>query len=299
MALAIPCHVLAGPTGAVAALAGFACCAFGGAAAGMRGAAMGGAGLVAALALALVWPGWWAYALLCAALCAAAGIEAAARGTRIAIIVMLGVTLVFASGAPTGLPALAMAGLGAATGAVVMGHLALWSVIPPQRLSRAQGLRLALFLSLGVTLSLILGLRAPQHGHWIAVLFMSRALVPFGQRRAPLMRYGTGAALGVSAALLIEAVHPPGLLRVALAIAAAVLGLRFMLHARPIGPAMTTLSVLLGTAPTMRDALFRAEAVAAALGIVVLAGLVLDRLWLEPRSGPNDVHRATNGSRSR
>lgn len=70
----------------------------------------------------------------------------------------------------------------------------------------------------------------------------------------------------------------PNLRGPSLAAGALVLGVRFMIHPKPIGPAMMTIAVLLGTATKMTAALFRAEAVALVFGLVVV-GIVLDQIW--------------------
>ncbi len=281
LALGILFHLALGSAGAVIAVAGFALGGFATAAAGWRGCARGGAIFLPGLAILLAWPGPGALALVSAALCILAGIEVARGGTQITVMALLGLVMSFVAMAGGSDPWLmAPAAVGVVAGFLTLGSLGLAGVMRPGPAGARHGLRMALFLGAGMTISslLVLNLDMPR-SYWIAVLFLSRALIPFPDRIAPLQRYGTGAALGVLVAVGLEALALPVGIRLSIALAALVLGTRFMLHPRPIGPAMTTVAVLLGTAPTATEALFRAEAIGLVIGMIVLLGLLIDRLW--------------------
>jgi hypothetical protein len=294
--------VVMGRAGAVMAVAGFAVGGFAIVSAGWRDAAPWAAGYLLAFGLLVAWPGIAALALLSTVLCVLAGVEVARTGRQIAVMLLLGLVMSFVAmpgGGGVGLLFPAAAGL--AAGFATLGWLGLAGTLPPGPSTARHGWRLGLFLGGGMALSfvLVLGLDLPR-AYWIAVLFLSRALIPFPDRAEPLRRYGTGAALGVLVALGIEALALPDGLRLALALAALVLGIRFMLHTRPIGPAMTTVAVLLGTAPTTAEALFRAEAIGLVIGMIVLLGLVIDRLWSLVFEDPDALQGPkTGGNRHR
>ncbi len=274
-------YALAGQVGAVASLAGLMTGAFGSGSAGRPGALAGGAGLLFAFGVLNAGAGMPVGLGLTLLLCIAAGIEAARTGTRIAIMILLGLTLLMSASDPVPLARLLVPAVtGLATGHVLTRLLSLAGAIPAGVLPPHHAMRLVLFLAGGLALAQLCALLVGDpYGHWVVLLFVSRALVPFPHRKEPLLRYGTGAAIGVGAALMIEALHLPGLVRLLIAAGALVLGLRFMIHHRPIAPAMMTLAALLGTAPTVEAALARGETVALVLGIIPLVGLGLDRLW--------------------
>jgi hypothetical protein len=177
---------------------------------------------------------------------------------------------------------LAFAVLGLVAGHFAVGHLSLTGILraPPEPSQHA--IRLGAFLGLGLALSLICVALIPEHrSYWIAILFVSRALIPFPDSKRPLLRYGKGASVGILAAVLVEALAPPDALRMLIACAALVLGIRFLPNPGSVGTAMMTVAVLLGTAPTYAEAIFRAEAILLVFAIMVLVGVVLDRLWNE------------------
>jgi hypothetical protein len=287
--IAVPSFLMAGQVAAIASVAGFMTGGFAASSAGLRGTLAGGAGLLAALALLLISQSLPIFAAVCALLCLAAGVEASRQGTRISVMVLLGVTVMAVALArgpdPLILP---LAVLGLATGHFVIGHLGLTGMLCGRPAAARHAARLGLFLAFGMALSVVfVALMDGQRSYWIALLFVSRALVPFPDRKEPLLRYGTGAAAGVLAAVLIEAMGLPDVLRLLLALGALVLGIRFLIHPMPIAPAMMTMAVLLGTAPTAAEALFRAEAIALVFAIILMVGLVVDQLWAAV-PGPED-----------
>ena len=100
---------------------------------------------------------------------------------------------------------------------------------------------MGLFLAIGVALSVGLAMTINlHHAYWIVILFLSRSLMPMQDRPGALLKYGHGATLGVIAAVLIELAGPPDAGRLLLALAAFVLGLRFMPHPLPISSAAMT-----------------------------------------------------------
>lgn len=274
-----------------AAIAGMAVGAYGTVSAGLRGGVAGGAGLLAVLVLLLLAPGPWLLGGLCAALCLAAGIELAQSGTRVSVMVLLALLVVaLTHGTDADLRMLFPVAAGLVAGHLVIAGLGLTAMLRTRPAPFRQGLRLGLFLALGVGAALLLvALIEAPHSYWIAILFVSRALSPGPDAAAPLRRYGTGAAIGVVIAIGIEALGLPDALRLCLALGALGLALRYMLAPQPIGPAMSTVAVLLGTAPTLSEAVFRAESIGMVIGLVLLVGFVLDRLWrVVVGAGSND-----------
>lgn len=264
-----------------ATIAGLSVSAYGAASAGLRGSFAGGVGFMAVLLALIAAPGMWMLAGLSAALCLAAGIELAARGTRVSVMVLLGLVVVaLTQRTEADILLVLPAAAGLVTGYMVLARLGLSGMLRAGPASDRQGLRLGLFLALGMgaALGLVALIDAPR-SYWIAIVFVSRALSPRPDARAPLGRYGTGAAIGVVISIGIEALGPPDVLRLCLALGALALALRYLLAPQLTGPAMSTVAVLLGTAPTLNEAVFRAESIGIVIGLVLVVGFVLDGLW--------------------
>lgn len=279
--VALPGLILAEHAGAVAAIAGLMTAGYATSSTGLRGAIGGGTGLLGALALLLIWPSLPSFGVICALLCIAAGIELARQGSRISVMILLALTMTTVSLHQSPEPKmLAFVLIGLVAGHATIGHLGLSSIVSASPEPKEHAIRLGVFLGFGLAISLICVAVIPEHrSYWVAILFVSRALIPFPDSKQPLLRYGKGAAVGILAAVLIEVIAPPETVRLLIALAALVLGIRFLPNQGPIGATMMTVAVLLGTAPTFGEAAFRAEAIFLVITIMVLVGVVLDSLW--------------------
>jgi len=172
--------------------------------------------------------------------------------------------------------------LGLAVAGIVMGNplitqLRLSGILCRHQVSRAAGASSGCFLRSAW--------RCRTVWQWLSTsrtpagsLFLSGSLMPMQDRPGAVLKYGHGAALGVIAAILIELAGTPDALRLLLALAAFVLGLRFMPHPLPISSAAMTAGVLLGSAPTPGDATFRAEAILLVIALILFLTLILDRV---------------------
>ena len=280
LALEILGALLTGGVGSPAALAGFGVGCFAALSGGRRLTLQAGLAFMAAIALVFVFPALPVLLGVCLALSAAAAVEVERFGSRASAMVLMGViltALTFERGGDLWALALALAGLG--TGHLVMGHLQLSGLLRHPPASRAESVGLGLFLAAGVLLSLALAatINAP-HGYWIVLLFVGRTLMPMQHRPEALLKYGHGAALGVIAALAVELAGTADVLRLLLAMAAFLVGLRFLTHPLPISVAGMTAGVLLASAPSPEAASFRAVAILLVVALVLFLTLVLERV---------------------
>ena len=161
----------------------------------------------------------------------------------------------------------------------MIAYLRLSGILRHPPASGTEAVKLGLFLGVGVAISvgLAMSINLPQ-AYWIVILFLSRSLMPTQDLPGALLKYGHGAALGVVAAVLIELAQTPDALRLLLALAAFVLGLRFMPDPRPVSSAAMTAGLLLASAPTPGAATFRAEAVVLVILLILFLTLILDRV---------------------
>lgn len=296
LVLGIAGYALTGSAGSMAATAGFAVGLFAALSGGLRRAMTTALGFIAAAALILAFPVLPMLLALSMTLSALAAVEVARSGTRVSVMVLMGVIL-FAIATERGGDArlLTLAALGLWMGYMVIAHLRLSGLLRAPRARRAEAVRLGLFLAVGVALSvgLAMTLNLP-HAYWIVILFVSRCLMPMQDRPGALLTYGHGAALGVLAAILIELAGTPDAWLLLLALAAFVLGLRFMPHPLPISSAAMTAGILLVSAPTPGAATFRAEAVVLVIALIVCLTLILERVMpmlpaaLPPREARKD-----------
>lgn len=280
LGLGITGFALIGSAGSMSAIAGFAVGLFAALSGGLRGALIAGLGFIGAAALVLAFPVLPVLLAVCLALSALAAIEVALAGTRMAVMVLMGLIL-FAIAVERGgdLRMLTLAALGLGGGYLVIAVLRLSSILRAPPANRAEAVRLGILLSLGVALSIGLAMAIDlPHAYWIVILFISRCLMPMQDSPGALLKYGHGAALGVLAAVLIELAGLPDAWRLLLALAVVVLGLRFMPHPRPISAAAMTAGILLTSAPTPSEASFRVEAVVLVIALILFLTLVLERV---------------------
>ncbi|MFU8865362.1 MAG: hypothetical protein ACNA7O_15735 [Rhodobacterales bacterium] len=278
LVLGIAGFALTGSAGSMAATAGFAVGLFAALSGGLKQALVAWLGFIAAAALILTFPVLPVLLALCISLSALAAVEVARSGTRVAVMALMGIIL-FAIATERGGDAsmLALAALGFWTGYLVVGHLDLSAILRAPRASLAEAVRLGLFLAVGVALSIGLAMTLDlPHAYWIVIMFVSRSLMPAQDKPGALLKYGRGAALGILAAILIELAGTPDAGLMLLALAAFVVGLRFMPHPLPISSAAMTAGVLLASAPTPDDATFRAEAVVLFVALIALLSLIID-----------------------
>ena len=280
LVLGIAGYALTGSAGSMAATAGFAVGLFAALSAGGRGVAVAGPGFIAACALVLIFPGMPVLLGICLALSVMAAVEVARSGTRMSVMVLMGVILFAIATARVGdLRMLALASAGLGIGYLVIVQLRLSGILRAPQASRADAVGLGIFLVVGVTVSVGLALTINlPHAYWIVILFLSRCLMPMQNRPGALLKYGHGAALGVMAAVLIELLGTPDAWRLVLALVAFVVGLRFMPHPLPISSATMTAGILLASAPTPGEAAFRAEAVVLVIALILFLTLFLERI---------------------
>lgn len=280
LGLGIAGHAATGSAGSMAATAGFSVGLFAALSGGLRAMLIAGIGFICAAGLVLALPVLPVVLALCIALSVGAAVEVARVGTRVSVMVLLGVVL-FAIATERGsdVRMLAMGAVGLGGGYLVTSHLRMSSILRPLRANRAEAIRLAIFLSVGIALSigLAMAINLP-HAYWIVILFVSRCLMPMQDRSGALLKYGHGAALGVAGAILIELVGTPDTWRLLLALAAFGLGLRFLPHPKPISAAAMTAGVLLVSAPTPTEATFRIEAVFLVIALILFLTLMLERV---------------------
>lgn len=302
LGLGIAGYAASGSAGSMAATAGFSVGLFAALSGGLRGALIAGVGFICAAGLVLAFPVLPVVLALCLGLSVLAAVEVARAGTRISVMVLMGLVL-FAIAAERGsdvgmlgLAILGLAILGLGVGYLVTAHLRMSSLLRPTLADRAEAIRLAVFLSVGIALSIGLAMSiALPHAYWVVILFVSRCLMPMQTRPGALLKYGHGAALGVTGAILIELAGTPDAWRLLLALAAFGLGLRFLPHPRPISAAAMTAGVLLVSAPTPTEATFRIEAVFLVIALVLFLTLLLERVVPRPAAalptGPAGKHR--------
>jgi hypothetical protein len=280
LGLGIAGYVATGSAGSKAATAGFSVGLFAALSGGLRATLIAGIGFICAAGLVLAFPLLPVVLALCIALSVVAAVEVARVGTRISVMVLLGVVL-FAIATERGsdVRMLKLAAVGLGGGYLVTAHLRMSSILRPPRANRAEAVRLAIFLSAGIALSigLAMSINLP-HGYWIVILFVSRCLMPMLDRPGALLKYGHGAALGVVGAVLIELAGTPDTWRLLLALAAFGLGLRFLPHRKPISAAAMTAGVLLVSAPKPTAATFRIEAVSLVIALILFLTLMLERV---------------------
>ncbi len=283
LALGIAGFAVTGSAGSMAATAGFAVGLFAALSGGLRGALLAGLGFICAAGLVLAFPVLSVLLALCIALSVMAAVEVARFGTRMSVMVLMGVVLfAIATDHDGDGRMLALSALGIGAGCMVAAHLRLTSILRPPLASRVEAVRLGLFLSVGVALSIGLAMTINlPHAYWIVILFVSRCLMPMQDTPGALLKYGHGAALGVVAVIAIELAGPPDAWRLLLALTAFVLGLRFMPHPRPISAAAMTAGILLASAPTPGEATFRAEAVVLVIALILFLTLILERVMPE------------------
>jgi len=273
-------YAIIGSAGSMAAMSGFAVGLFAALSGGLRGVLVAALGFIAAVALLMAFPVLQVLLAICITLAALAAIEVAWSGTRVAIMVLMGVILFAIAIAQSGdARMLALAALGLGIGYLAILHLHLSSILRGPLANRAGAVRLGLFLAIGVVLSISLAMTLNlPHAYWIVILFVSRCLMPMQDGPDALFKYGHGAALGVLAAIAIELARTPDALRLLLALAAFVLGLRFIPHPLPISAAAMTAGILLATAPTPGAATFRVEIVLLVIALILFLTLILEQV---------------------
>jgi hypothetical protein len=274
------CVALAGPAGAPVAVGGFSFGAMGLAArpgpARAASMAFGALAVLAALVVPAVAP------LVLMALLVGLALEVDRHGSlRLLLGVFAAVTAhvgVGLGGAAAPLAVCFLGGLVAGAAAIRTAGLA--GLVPPLPPDQRRGTEVAVLLGIGLvmaagTAALLPGPRA----YWVAYIFVMRAALPLHRQRAGAYRYAKGAIIGVALALGIELVQMPEAVRLALALALAGLSLRYILHPAPVSAAALTAAVLLAGAPTPVEAMWRLAAIGLAVGIVVIATILLDRIW--------------------
>jgi hypothetical protein len=184
LALGIAGFAATGSAGSMAATAGFAVGLFAALFHGLRGVLIAGFGFIAAAGLVLASPVLPVLIAVCSALSILTAAEVASAGTRMSVMVLMGLILFAIAverGSDLGMLALAAFGLGGSY--LVIAVLCLPSIL------RAKAVRLALFLSVGVALSIGLAtaINLP-YAYWIGILFISRCLMPMHDKAGALFK---------------------------------------------------------------------------------------------------------------
>lgn len=278
--LGIAGHVVLGSPGSMVAMAGFAVGLFATLSRGVKGALIAGCGFLVAAAVGQAFPVMPVLLAVCMIVSALAVVEVALWGTRMSVMMLMGVILTAIATERGGdFRMLAMAAAGLAVGQLVMTHLRLSGILRHPVVRPAEAVKLGLFLGIGVALSIGLAVTINlPHAYWIVILFISRSLMPMQHKPGALFKYGHGAALGVLAAILIELTGASDALRLLLALAAFVLGLRFMPNPLPVSSAAMTAGILLASAPMPGDAIFRVEAILLVIALILFLTLILERV---------------------
>lgn len=280
---------MTGSAGSMAATAGFAVGLIAALSGELRGALVAGLGFIVVAGVVLAFPVVSVLLALCIAISVMAGVEVARTGTRMSVMMLMGVIL-FAIAAESGgdIRMLPLAAFGLGGGYLVTAQLRLTLILRLPLAGQTEAVRLAIFLSVGVALSIGLAMTINlPHAYWIVILFISRCLMPMQDKPSALFKCGHGAALGVLVAMLIELAGLPDAWLLLLALAAFVLGLRFMPHPQPIAVAAMTAGVLLASAPTLAEATFRTESVVLVIALILFLTLVLERIMPKlPGAGP-------------
>lgn len=102
---------------------------------------------------------------------------------------------------------------------------------------------------------------------------------PRATQRHRALRFGQRAGTGGHIAVAIQPADLPVPTRLGIALAAGLAGLRTLPHPLPISPACLSIATLLSTATTFGEAVFRFEAIAIAVGLVVFLSPGISRLW--------------------
>ena len=280
-AIAIPAYVIGGPGVAMGAIAGMSAGAFAALGSGVPRAASIAALATAVLALT-IWIGTvWIVLLLCAVFVGLVMAEARWQGTR-SLVMALFAYLMSIVGIGFGgdwmiVPFFA---LGAAAGIVMCQLLKLAGIMPKMPVPASGAVGLGLFLGLGLAIALLLVLLLDEpRGYWIALFFVGRAIIPYEGQRQSALRFGQGSMAGVLVALCFQMLGPPAAVQWIIALAASIAAVRFLPHRLPISSACFSMIILLTSATTFGDAIFRAEAIAIVVALIFFLTFGIDRLW--------------------
>ncbi|WP_143534452.1 hypothetical protein [Roseovarius albus] len=150
-----------------------------------------------------------------------------------------------------------------------------WLKFDAKAAAPAIGLRESIGLALLLALGLLVSVAIVEHSeqpfaYWIILMFLFRALAPTQQLHIRTWKFAQGAIAGAGIAMLLEIYVMPGAyVRLAIAFAAAFLGLRYVTLVSPLPAMFFCVGILLLGAPTPEAAGFRIEAV------LIVAFLVL------------------------
>ena len=228
---------------------------------------------LAAMALLLPAPPQWVLWLVMLLLCLGTGWEAVRSGGRAALMALYAwLALILVQSMPPPATAVPAAAAGLLAGWAIAHATGLAGKAARPAAPPVFGLSLALYLALGLSFAVLMmqHLQSP-FAHWIALVFVMRALAPPGQTQRATLRFGAGAGLGCILGMGLIALHLPHALTLALALLLLVAALRLIPHPWPFTPAAVSAAVLLLVAHDIRPALFRLEVTA----LVVLLSLAL------------------------
>ncbi|MAC80122.1 MAG: hypothetical protein CML66_18885 [Rhodobacteraceae bacterium] len=230
------------------------------------------AGLVT-LGLLLVHPSVPVLWLIALGLCALAGLESVRSGGRAIVLVIyacLGLHLIAAMPPIATSAPVAGAAMLVGWGVARITGLAGQAAQPPG--PPFHGVMLALYLAIGLALALlVMHLMKSPFAHWVALIFIMRALAPLDMTTRTTLQFGLGATIGCLAAMALIAIGPPKPVLLALCVPAVIAALRLLPHPRPWTPALISAAVLFLVAPSVADALVRLEVTL----IVVLLSVAL------------------------
>ena len=281
LVITLPAYLTAGPGAALGAMAGMVVGGFAAMSGTVWRAGLVGVATVAATAVVVSVPSVWTIVVISALFIASVGLESARVGTRTAVMALFGFLMAIVGlGFGGDWPTVPFMALGVVGGALTVHGLAMAGLLPKLLLPPVGAVALMLFLGIGLALSFILiAMLDEPRSYWIGLLFVGRAIVPFEAQRKSALRFGRGAMVGVIVAMAVQALTLPAAVQLMIAFAAGVIGLRTLPHPLPIASGCFTVSILLSTATTFGEAVFRAEAIAIVVGIILVVSFGIDRLW--------------------
>ncbi len=142
------------------------------------------------------------------------------------------------------------------------------------------GVGIAVFLSAGLAIA-VFAIHHVQESlaHWLAMLFLLRAMAPPGELISGAVRFGIGTITGSLVALLLITLGLPPTLMLAGGGLMFLMGLRMLPHPWPYAPAAFSAAVLMATAPSIHAAIFRIEAAVFAVFISTALATMFAVVW--------------------
>ncbi|MEL7012959.1 MAG: hypothetical protein AAFO72_06730 [Pseudomonadota bacterium] len=170
--------------------------------------------------------------------------------------------------------------LGVAAGLLATKAAGLGAIIPKSPATREHGTFMFLFLTIGILCSAVAShiLNEPR-GYWIALIFAMRGLVPLERQGPAVLRYGAFAVIGVAVSVGLQLIGIPLVVRLLVCLGLVVLGTKYIAHPIPVSASAFTAAIVLASATTMQDAVYRIEAIAIVVCLVLILAFGLEWHW--------------------